>query len=106
MKRANRVICRPRLPSACSRFDAIVGWNTRRSVISLCCLGEMPGHDGKACGGSINPMRKRLTRLVVVSAAFDVENDRIFSVDQIVSSIGEEGVPLVGAGPLRRRIRR
>ena len=36
----------------------------------------------------------------------DIDNDRVFQIDQIVGCIGEEGQPLVGTGPARGRIGR
>jgi hypothetical protein len=35
----------------------------------------------------------------------DIDDDRSFEVDQVIVGIGEEGMPLVSAGPLRGRIR-
>src|SRR6516162_7856361 len=35
-----------------------------------------------------------------------LNDDRRFEIDQIIVGIGEEGVPLMGTSPLRRRIRR
>jgi len=45
-------------------------------------------------------------RLPGCPAALDVEDDRVVGVGRVVGGIGEEGMALMGAGPLRRRIRR
>jgi hypothetical protein len=37
---------------------------------------------------------------------FDINDDRVLGVDQIVGRIAKEGLPAMGAGPARRRISR
>ena len=37
---------------------------------------------------------------------FDINDDRVVGIDQIVGGIGEECLPAVGSGPSRRRIGR
>src|SRR5215475_8262146 len=35
---------------------------------------------------------------------FDIDDDRVLGVDQIVGRVAEEGLPAMGAGPTRRRV--
>jgi len=37
---------------------------------------------------------------------FDVNDDRVIGIDQIVGRVGKEGLPAVRTGPARRRIGR
>jgi hypothetical protein len=37
---------------------------------------------------------------------FDIDDDRVLGVDQIVGRVAKEGLPAMGAGPARRRISR
>jgi hypothetical protein len=50
------------------------------------------------------PRRPNL-RLPDGAAGLDVDNDGVVEVDQVVRRVGEEGLALVRAGPLRGRIR-
>jgi len=37
---------------------------------------------------------------------FDINDDRVVDIDQIVGGISKEGLPAMGSGPSRRRIGR
>ena len=37
---------------------------------------------------------------------FDIDNDRVVDIDQIVGGIGKEGLSAMGSGPSRCRISR
>src|SRR6185437_833725 len=61
--------------------------------------------EAEALGGPVeHGARGAHLRLPNGPARLDIEDDRMVGVDQIVGGIGEEGLALVGPGPLRRRI--
>src|SRR5690606_7823521 len=69
--------------------------------------GEALGLEAEALGGPVeHGARGADLGLTDRPARLDIEDDRVVGVDQVVGGIGEEGVALVGAGPLRRRVGR
>ena len=76
------------------------------SVRAVGAVGDQPlGVEAEALHRAVDHgARGADLRLADRARRLDVDDDRIVCVDEVVGRIGEEGVPLLGAGPLRRGI--
>ena len=92
--------------------------NVRRDPALLDQPGEVLGRaigavgnqalrlEAEALGGPIeHSARGADFGLADGAARFDIEDDRVVGIDQVVGGIGEEGMALVGAGPLSGWVR-